>query len=107
VFGRRAGVMFRFKRYPGRALKNMYNPMRARMHSKSKRMDSHPAGGDTGQKFHLPVMLDWKVHPFRNAKTKYWLNAYTIRGRQLHKGFTAAEIKSKTYGLGSKDKLYR
>lgn len=107
VFGRRAGVMYRYQRNFGQRNVEENMPHRPKVHSKTKRVSSHPAGGGNGGSANLLVPLDWRTHPRNCVKTKYWLSGYILRGRQYNKSQTVADIKSKTYSWANRDPVYR
>lgn len=107
VFGRRAGVMYNKFRIFGYRQFWSLRPRRPRVHAKSKRVHSHPAGGGNGQSAGLVFPLDWRVHPRNNVKTKFWLSGYILRGRQYNKRHSVADLKSKTYSWASRDPVYR
>jgi ribosomal protein L2 len=107
VFGRRAGVMYRNSRNYGRKMVMAMQPMRPRVHSKTKRVSQHPAGGGNGGSANLVVALNWRRHPINSVKTKYWLSGYILRGRQYQKHSSVADIKAKTYSWATRDPVYR
>lgn len=107
VFGRRAGVMYNKQRNHGKRSVEANNPHRPVVHSKTKRVSSHPAGGGNGGSSNLLVPLDWRIHPRNAVKSKYWLSGYILRGRQYNRTQTVADIKSKTYSWANRDPVYR
>ncbi len=107
TFGRRAGVMYKHVRLFGQQNVGEFRPKRPAVHSKSKRMNAHPAGGGNGGKTNLVVPLDWRIHPRNSVKTKYWLSGYILRGRQYNKWSSIADLKSKTYSWANRDAVYR
>eukprot|EP00796_Vickermania_ingenoplastis_P011383 gene11383-7888_t len=107
VFGRRAGVMYKHQRNFGARNVEANNPHRPRVHSKSKRVSSHPAGGGNGGSTNLLVPLDWRLHPRNSVKSKYWLSGYILRGRQYNKHQTVADAKSVSYSWANRDPVYR
>lgn len=107
VFGRRAGVMYKYQRNFGSRNVEANMPHRPKVHSKSKRVGSHPAGGGNGGSPNLLVPLDWRLHPRNSVKTKYWLSGYILRGRQYNKNQTVADAKTVTYSWASRDPVYR
>lgn len=107
VFGRRAGVMYNKQRNYSRRSVEANMPHRPRVHSKTKRVSSHPAGGGNGGSPNLLVPLDWRIHPRNSVKTKYWLSGYILRGRQYNRNQTVADLKSKTYSWANRDPVYR
>ncbi|CCW68518.1 unnamed protein product [Phytomonas sp. Hart1] len=107
VFGRRAGVMYRQRRLYGSRDVEAHRPHRPKVHAKSKRVSSHPAGGGNGGTTNLLVPLDWRIHPRNCVRSKFWLSGYIIRGRQYNKHHAVADIKSKTYGWANRDPVYR
>lgn len=107
VFGRRAGVMYNKQRNYGARSVEANMPHSPRVHSKTKRVSSHPAGGGNGASPNLLVPLDWRIHPRNSVKTKYWLSGYILRGRQYNRHQTVADLKSKTYSWANRDPVYR
>ncbi|CCW60211.1 unnamed protein product [Phytomonas sp. EM1] len=107
VFGRRAGVMYNKQRNYGKRNVEANMPHRPKVHAKSKRVSSHPAGGGNGGSPNLLVPLDWRIHPRNCVRSKYWLSGYIIRGRQYNKQQAVADIKSKTYSWANRDPVYR
>lgn len=107
VFGRRAGVMYNQQRNHGKRNVEENQPHRPRVHSKTKRVSSHPAGGGNGGSPNLLVPLDWRIHPRNCVKSKYWLSGYILRGRQYNKNQTVADLKTKTYSWANRDPVYR
>lgn len=107
VFGRRAGVMYKYQRNFGSRNVEMNMPHRPRVHSKSKRVSAHPAGGGNAGTANLLVPLDWRLHPKNCVKTKYWLSGYILRGRQYNRHQTVADAKTITYSWGNRDPVYR
>mmetsp|Transcript_63696 Transcript_63696/g.74061 ORF Transcript_63696/g.74061 Transcript_63696/m.74061 type:complete len:396 (-) Transcript_63696:154-1341(-) len=107
TFGRRAGVMYKNARiYSARSVAEK-DPHRPKVHAKTKRVSSHPAGGGNGGSPNLLVPLDWRLHPRNCVKTKYWLSGYILRGRQYQKNATVADIRAKTYSWANRDAVYR
>ncbi|KAG5511285.1 hypothetical protein GH5_07528 [Leishmania sp. Ghana 2012 LV757] len=107
VFGRRAGVMYNKQRNFSQRSVEENMPHRPKVHSKTKRVSSHPAGGGNGGSPNLLTPLDWRIHPRNCVKTKYWLSGYILRGRQYNRNQTVADIKSKTYSWANRDPVYR
>ncbi|XQJ24908.1 ribosomal protein L2, putative [Leishmania guyanensis] len=107
VFGRRAGVMYNKQRNFSKRSIEENMPHRPKVHSKTKRVSSHPAGGGNGGSPNLLTPLDWRIHPRNCVKTKYWLSGYILRGRQYNRNQTVADLKSKTYSWANRDPVYR
>lgn len=107
VYGRRAGVMYRHTRISGATQKNQLRPSRPHVRNKAKTVSQHPAGGGNGSSPNLVLSLDWKLHPYKSVKTKYWLSGYILRSRQYQRTHSVADIRSKTYSWASRDKVYR
>ena len=99
--------MYKHYRLFGEQNVGEFAPKRPVVHSKKKRVNSHPAGGGNGGKGNLVVPLDWRIHPRNSVKTKYWLSGYILRGRQYNKWSSVADIKSKTYSWANRDAVYR
>ncbi|GET86157.1 ribosomal protein L2, putative [Leishmania tarentolae] len=107
VFGRRAGVMYNKQRNFSKRSVEENMPHRPKVHSKTKRVSSHPAGGGNGGSPNLLTPLDWRIHPRNCVKTKYWLSGYILRGRQYNRNQPVADLKSKTYSWAHRDPVYR
>ena len=106
VFGRRAGVMMNKVRTFGIFDVRKRLSYRPRVKMMKRQVSKHPAGG-TKSRANLLVNLNWRVHPYQQVRSKYWLSGYILRGKQYQKFQSVADIKSKTYSWASRDKVYR
>lgn len=107
TFGRRAGVMQNRRRLQHAATAHKLQPHRPFIYHFSKSVSQHPEGGGSGPGTPRPLRLNWRLHPWNQAKSKYWLCGYVVRGRQYNKGKNVADLKAKTYGWASRDPVTR
>ncbi len=107
VFGRRAGLMYKNVRYELHETVHKWIPKRPQVASQSWSVSDHPQGGGNGAKTSRPFKVDWKWEPITNLKSRYYLNAYVIRGHEYVKHSSTSDLKSKTYSWASRDPIYR
>lgn len=107
VFGRRAGLMYKKTRYQSIRNVQTWTPKRPQVVSAKRKVHEHPHGGGNGFKRGASFHVDWKWEPLTNLRSRYYMNAYVIKGASNTKFSSVSDLKSKTYSWATRDPIIR
>lgn len=107
LYGRAAGTMRNKVRYDGRHNVQQQKAMRPSSTIRFRRVGFNIGAQSRSFSHKKPFRVDFNNHFVVSRRTKYWLNAYVLQGRQYTKHASAADLKSKTYSWASRDAVYR